>query len=269
VKDVLASVKETVAGSTSAKAVSSDDVKLPKTMKAVVYEKAGTVVVSSKIETPTLGDPKTGRMEHAAILKVVATAICGSDCHMYRGSAVTPPGLILGHEVTGEIVEIGRDVLYLKVGDLVSVPFPVACGRCTNCKLGQTSICLHTCADHPGAIYGYAGMGEWRGGQAEYFLLPFADFNGLKIPNKDEGLKRILDIALLADVFPTAITAPSVRMSKPAIRSTSQVRVLLASHVRHRVSCAAQVWYSTLYKSKNGTNCKERVSSSKHVVVAT
>jgi len=171
VKDVATTVKEAVTGAVASSA--PVDMKIPKVMKAIVFSGPGKVAVSSNIASPTLGNLETGRLEHAVILKVIATALCGSDCHMYRGSAATPPNLILGHEVTGEVVEVGRDVLFLKPGDLVCVPFPVACGRCTNCKQGQTSICLNTCADHPGAIYGYAGMGDWRGGQAEYFLVMF------------------------------------------------------------------------------------------------
>jgi len=204
-KDVATAVKEKVTGTQhdfDIKASSAGVAKLPELMKAVVFKGTGKVEVVSNIATPTLGNAELGRMEHAVILKVIATAICGSDCHMYRGTAQAPPNLVMGHEVTGEVVEVGRDVLYLKPGDWVSVPFPVACGRCVNCKCLATSVCLHTCADHPGAIYGYAGMGDWRGGQSEYFLLPYADFNGLKLP-KDMIGTRILDIAQLADVFPT------------------------------------------------------------------
>ncbi|MBC8862918.1 alcohol dehydrogenase catalytic domain-containing protein, partial [Escherichia coli] len=67
---------------------------------------------------------------HGVILKVVSTNICGSDQHMVRGRTTAPVGLVLGHEITGEVVEVGRDVETLKIGDLVSVPFNVACGRC-------------------------------------------------------------------------------------------------------------------------------------------
>jgi glutathione-independent formaldehyde dehydrogenase len=86
---------------------------------------------------------------HGVILKVVATNIFGSDQHMVRGRTTAPVGLVLGHEITGEIVEVGRDVEYRKVGYLVSVPFNVACGRCRNCVERNTDVCLRV-NDHPG-----------------------------------------------------------------------------------------------------------------------
>lgn len=94
-------------------------------------------------------------MEHAVILRVVATNICGSDQHMVRGRTSAPQGLSLGHEITGEVVEIGRDVETLERGDLVTVPFNIACGRCVMCKKGHTGICLRTNPARPGAAYGY------------------------------------------------------------------------------------------------------------------
>jgi len=207
VKDVVANIKETIgvgSGTTEKTATKEPEraVQLPPTMKAVVFKGSHKVALES-VATPSLEDSKGGRMEHACILKVVCSNICGSDLHMYRGRALTPNGLVFGHEVTGEVVECGRDVLYIKPGDLVSVPFPVACGRCTNCKTTKTSACLNTCPEHPGAIYGYAGMGEWRGGQSEYMLVPYADFNLLQFPNKEEAMLRILDLAMLSDIFPT------------------------------------------------------------------
>jgi len=119
--------------------------------------------------------------------------------------------LILGHEITGEIVECGRDVEYLKVGDIVSVPFNIACGRCPNCKAGKTGICLNVNPARPGAAYGYVDMGGWVGGQAEYVMVPYADFNLLKFPDRDQALAKIKDLALLSDILPTgfhgAVTA--------------------------------------------------------------
>jgi glutathione-independent formaldehyde dehydrogenase len=119
--------------------------------------------------------------------------------------------LILGHEITGEVIEAGRDVEFIKVGDLVSVPFNIACGRCRNCKEGKTGICLNVNPARPGAAYGYVDMGGWVGGQAEYVLVPYADFNLLKFPNKDRAMAKIGDLALLSDIFPTgyhgAVTA--------------------------------------------------------------
>ena len=111
-----------------------------------------------------LGDRK---LQHGVILKTVATNICGSDQHMVRGRTTAPEGLILGHEITGEVIEKGRDVEFVDVGDLVSVPFNIACGRCRNCKEGKTGICLNVNPARPGAAYGYVDMGGWIGGQAD------------------------------------------------------------------------------------------------------
>jgi glutathione-independent formaldehyde dehydrogenase len=80
---------------------------------------------------------------------------------MVRGRTTAPHGLILGHEITGEVIEAGRDVEFIKVGDLFSVPFNIACGRCRNCKEGKTGICLNVNPARPGAAYGYVDMGGW------------------------------------------------------------------------------------------------------------
>ena len=143
------------------------------------------------------------RCDHGVILKTVATNICGSDQHMVRGRTTAPEGLILGHEITGQVVEAGRDVEFIEVGDLVSVPFNIACGRCRNCKEGQTGVCLNVNPSRPGAAYGYVDMGGWVGGQAEYVMVPYADWNVLKFPDRDQAMEKIRDLALLSDIFPT------------------------------------------------------------------
>jgi glutathione-independent formaldehyde dehydrogenase len=175
----------------------------------VAYIKPGVVEVQS-IEYPKLaiGD----RMcHHGVILQIVSTNICGSDQHMVRGRTTAPAGLVLGHEITGLVIEAGRDVEFVKEGDLVSVPFNIACGRCRNCKVGQTGICLNVNPARPGAAYGYVDMGGWVGGQAEYVMIPYADFNLLKFPDKDQAMAKIRDLTLLSDIFPTgyhgAVTA--------------------------------------------------------------
>lgn len=167
----------------------------------VAYIKPGEVEIQ-EIEYPklALGDRKC---EHGVILKIVSTNICGSDQHMVRGRTTAPAGLVLGHEITGIVIEAGRDVEYIKIGDLVSVPFNIACGRCRNCKVGQTGICLNVNPARPGAAYGYVDMGGWVGGQAEYVMVPYADFNLLKFPDKDQGMAYIKDLTLLSDIFPT------------------------------------------------------------------
>ena len=141
--------------------------------------------------------------QHGAILKVVSTNICGSDQHMVRGRTTAPAGLILGHEITGEVIETGRDVEFISVGDIVSVPFNIACGRCRNCKTGKTGVCLNVNPARPGAAYGYVGRGGWIGGQAEYVMIPYADWNLLKFPDRDQAMEKILDLTMLSDIFPT------------------------------------------------------------------
>ncbi len=125
--------------------------------RGVAYIRPGVVEVQS-IDFPklALGDRKC---EHGVILKIVSTNICGSDQHMVRGRTTAPEGLVLGHEITGEVIEAGRDVEFISVGDLVSVPFNIACGRCRNCKARQTGICLNVNPARPGAAYGYVDMG--------------------------------------------------------------------------------------------------------------
>lgn len=169
--------------------------------QGVAYIKPGEVEIQA-IDYPklALGNRKS---EHGVILKIISTNICGSDQHMVRGRTTAPPGLILGHEITGLVIEAGQDVEFIRVGDLVSVPFNIACGRCRNCKVGQTGICLNVNPSRPGAAYGYVDMGGWVGGQAEYVMVPYADFNLLKFPDKDQAMAKIRDLTLLSDIFPT------------------------------------------------------------------
>ena len=171
------------------------------TNRGVAYLGDGNVEIQS-IDFPKLS-MGTRQCHHGVILKTVATNICGSDQHMVRGRTTAESGLILGHEITGEIIEKGRDVEFLEVGDVVSVPFNIACGRCQNCKEGKTGICLNVNPARPGAAYGYVDMGGWIGGQAEYVMIPYADFNLLKFPDKDQAMSKIKDLALLSDIFPT------------------------------------------------------------------
>jgi glutathione-independent formaldehyde dehydrogenase len=179
--------------------------------KAVAYIEPGKVEVQT-IDYPELVlkdgpgvDPRNvGRKaEHGVILKIVATNICGSDQHMVRGRTTAPANLVLGHEITGEVIETGRDVEFIHKGDLCSVPFNIACGRCRNCKERKTGICLNVNPARPGSAYGYVDMGGWVGGQAEYVMVPYADFNLLRFPDKDEAMDKILDLTMLSDIFPT------------------------------------------------------------------
>jgi glutathione-independent formaldehyde dehydrogenase len=178
--------------------------------RVVVYKNPGEVAVES-IDYPKLEIPKEvadgmgikQAAPHSVILKLVTTNICGSDQHMVRGRTTAPPGQSLGHEITGEVVEVGDDVLFVKEGDICSVPFNIACGRCRMCNEGKTGICLNVNPARPGAAYGYVDMGGWVGGQAEYVMIPFADFNLLKFPDRDQALEKILDLTMLSDIFPT------------------------------------------------------------------
>jgi len=178
--------------------------------RGVVYLGPGKVEVQS-IDYPKLQSPSGKKLDHAVILKIVSTNICGSDQHMVRGRTTAPAGLVLGHEITGEIIEKGSDVEFLNVGDIVTVPFNIACGRCRNCREGKTGICLNVNPARPGAAYGYVDMGGWVGGQAEYVMVPYADFNLIKFPNKEKALAKIRDLTMLSDIFPTgyhgAVTA--------------------------------------------------------------
>src|SRR6188474_336682 len=179
--------------------------------RCVVYMGPGKVEIHD-IGYPELSLPEQNRKcEHGVILRVVSTNICGSDQHMVRGRTTAPHGQTLGHEITGEVIEAGRDVEFIKVGDLCSVPFNIACGRCRNCKEGKTGICLNVNPDRPGSAYGYVDMGGWVGGQANYVLVPYADWNLLKFPDKDQALEKMMDLTMLSDIFPTgfhgAVTA--------------------------------------------------------------
>jgi glutathione-independent formaldehyde dehydrogenase len=119
--------------------------------------------------------------------------------------------MVLGHEITGQVVETGTDCEFIKEGDICSVPFNIACGRCAACKRGDTGVCLNVNPARPGAAYGYVDMGGWIGGQSEYVMVPYADFNLLKFPDNDQAMEKITDLTLLSDILPTgfhgAVTA--------------------------------------------------------------
>ncbi len=146
-----------------------------------------------------------------AIVRITSTAICGSDLHLYDGMIPTMhKGDVLGHEFMGEVVEVGREVKSLRVGDRVVVPFPIACGACLPCKAGAYSLCENSnpnawmaeklMGHSPAGIYGYSHMmGGYAGGQAEYARVPFADVGPLKIP---EGMPDD-KVLFLSDIFPT------------------------------------------------------------------
>jgi glutathione-independent formaldehyde dehydrogenase len=219
--------------------------------RGVVYLKPGSVEVQS-IDFPTFRNPAGKTIDHGVILRVVTTNICGSDQHMVRGRTTAPAGMVLGHEITGEVIEKGRDVEYLKIGDLVSVPFNVACGRCRTCREGDTGVCLHVNGDRAGGAYGYVDMGGWIGGQADYVMVPYADFNLLKFPDKAQAMEKIRDLTCLSDILPTgfhgAVTA------KVGVGSTVYVAgagpVGLAAAAAARILGAAVVLIGDMNKER-------------------
>jgi threonine dehydrogenase-like Zn-dependent dehydrogenase len=200
------------------------------------------------------------RCEHGVILKVVATNICGSDIHMVRARTTAPIGQTLGHEITGEVIETGRDVEYVKKGDIVSVPFNIACGRCPNCKVGLTGICLNVNPARPGAAYGawegqegggggeesrasfvappappaarsqpssflsllvgYVDMGGWRGGQVR-----LVEWEGRASDDNHHPLPRSRPTPLLSPLsrplFPTHTRRPSTSWSRTPTSTSS------------------------------------------------
>ncbi|BCS04179.1 glutathione-independent formaldehyde dehydrogenase [Aspergillus luchuensis] len=162
-------------------------------MKALNYVGPFTVKVQ-EVERPKLEHPDD------IIVKVTSAAICGSDLHMYEGRTAAEPGITFGHENLGLVEELGEGVTLLKKGDRVVMPFNVADGRCRNCEEGKTAFCTGVNPGFAGGAYGYVAMGPYRGGQAQYLRVPYADFNALKLP---PGTEHEADFILLADIFPT------------------------------------------------------------------
>jgi glutathione-independent formaldehyde dehydrogenase len=220
--------------------------------KAVAYVRPSEVRIEN-IDYPTLElrdgpgvhPANVGRKcPHGVILRVVSTNICGSDQHMVRGRTTAPEGLVLGHEITGEVVERGPGVEFIEVGDLVSVPFNIACGRCRNCKEGHTGVCLNVNPDRPGSAYGYVDMGGWVGGQAQYVMAPYADWNLLKFPDRDQAMEKILDLTMLSDIFPTgyhgAVTAGVTTGSTVYVAGAGPVG-LAAAYSAHLLGAAVVI----------------------------
>jgi glutathione-independent formaldehyde dehydrogenase len=209
--------------------------------RGLVYLGPGKVEVQD-IDDPKFANPAGKKIEHGVILKVVSTNICGSDQHMVRGRTTAPAGLVLGHEITGEIIEKGSDVELFDVGDIVSVPFNVACGRCRTCKSGDTGVCLHVNPARAGGAYGYVDMGGWIGGQAKYVMVPYADFNLLKFPDRDQALAKIRDLTMLSDILPTGFHGAI----KAGVGVGSVVYVAGAGPVGMAAAASAQVLGSAI-----------------------
>ncbi|MFL5605107.1 MAG: alcohol dehydrogenase catalytic domain-containing protein, partial [Gemmatimonadaceae bacterium] len=175
-----------------------------------------------KVEVQNVPDPQILN-QRDCIVKITSTAICGSDLHLYN--ALIPfmePGDILGHEFMGEVVEVGRGVNNLRVGDRVVVPFPIACGNCNACRAELYSCCENSNPNRaipeklmghsPAGIFGYTHMlGGYAGGQAEYARVPFADVGPIKIP---DGLTDE-QVLFLSDIFPTGYMGADMAEVKP------------------------------------------------------
>jgi NADPH:quinone reductase-like Zn-dependent oxidoreductase len=139
-------------------------------MKALVYRGAKDVRVGN------VPDAKI-EQETDCLVKITSTNICGSDLHMYEGRTSVEEGKVLGHENLGVVVvEVGSAVRRVKAGDIVCLPFNIASGYCKNCERGYTGFCLTMNPGNAGAAYGYAEMGPYQGGQAEFLRVPYADF---------------------------------------------------------------------------------------------
>jgi len=175
-------------------------------MKALVYNGPFDVQVKdvpdAKIERPT-----------DVLVKITSTNICGSDLHMYEGRTDMEAGRILGHENMGEVIEVGKAVDRVKVGDLVCLPFNIGCGFCANCERGLTGYCLTVNPGNVGGAYGFAGMGPFSGGQAELLRVPYGDFNCLVLP--PDAQEKENDYVMLSDIFPTGYHATELAGVKP------------------------------------------------------
>ena len=179
-------------------------------MKALVYEGPRQVAVrevpDARIERPT-----------DVLVRVTTANICGSDLHIYEGRTDLEPGRVLGHEIVGEVVEVGAGVDRVQVGDMVSLPFTIGCGFCANCERGLTAYCLTTNPDpqQAGAAFGDPGLGGYQGGQAELVRVPYGDFNCLILPPDSHEYDRQRDYAMLCDTFPTGWHAAELACVQP------------------------------------------------------
>lgn len=175
-------------------------------MRALVYEGPHQVSVQD-VADPALERPTD------VVVRITSTNVCGSDLHMYEGRTPMERGRILGHENLGEVVEVGSGVDRVRRGDRVCLPFNIGCGFCANCERGQTGFCLTVDSDTPGGAYGFAGMGTYSGGQAEYLRVPWADFNCLVLP--EDAQEKENDYVMLADIFPTGYHATELADVSP------------------------------------------------------
>ena len=209
-------------------------------MKALVYHGP------KKVSVDTVPDAKLEKLTDV-LVKLTTTNICGSDLHMYEGRTDVQKGKILGHENLGEVIEVGKAVDQVKVGDKVVLPFNIGCGFCANCERGLTGYCL-TMADPSvmpgmaGAAFGFAGMGPYSGGQAQLLRVPYGDFNALVLPEDADEKEK--DYVMLSDIFPTGWHATRLANLEPGqsivIYGAGPVGLLAA--LSARIQGASQVF---------------------------
>jgi glutathione-independent formaldehyde dehydrogenase len=164
-------------------------------MRAVVYQDIRTITVQ---EVPDA----TIEADSDVLIRVTSSAICGSDLHMYDGRTGATSGLVLGHEAIGVVERGGAAVQTIMPGMRVVIPTHPYCGTCAMCARGLSAACLRARREGPGAAYGYAGLGHYRGAQAELLRVPWADANCIRLPG-EPGDSREDDFVLLADAFVT------------------------------------------------------------------
>ncbi len=223
-------------------------------MRAVTYKDKREMEVTT-VPDPTIVNPKD------AIIKITATAICGSDLHIYHHGdlMIDQEDYVVGHEPMGEVVEVGPDVKKLKVGDRIVVPFNVSCGECYYCQNNMESQCdnsnknSHT--DY-GGLFGFGHLNvDIHGGQAEFMRVPYADVNSLVIPDSNIPDEKVL---FLSDVVPTAWwsvenagvkegdtvivlgSGPVGLMTQRFTKMKGAERVIAVDNVIHRLEHSAQ-----------------------------
>jgi glutathione-independent formaldehyde dehydrogenase len=168
-------------------------------------------------------------------VQITSTNICGSDLHMYEGRTGMAPGRILGHENLGVVIEIGAAVDRVKVGDRVCLPFNIGCGFCANCERGLSGFCLTVNPGSAGGAYGFAGMGPYSGGQAEFLRVPYGDFNCLVLPR--DAQEKENDYVMLSDIFPTGYHATELA----GVRPGESVVIYGAGPVGLMAACSAMI----------------------------
>jgi glutathione-independent formaldehyde dehydrogenase len=177
-------------------------------VKAVVYEDARQIGVHD-VEDAAIEDTTD------VVVRITSSAICGTDLHMYDGRTGAEPGLVIGHEPLGIVEQVGEGVALVKEGDRVAVPAHLFCGECFNCSRGFSAACLRVRPGGFGAAYGMAGMGAYRGAQAELLRVPYADANCVRLPG-EPGDEREDDFVMLGDAFVTGWHATELAQVGPA-----------------------------------------------------